>query len=191
MLAGVVEGTLEPSLRSEEAPANDLDGGIRVVVGKTFDRLVKHPGKDVFLEVRNQGTGACALSAMGGGQDQLGCRTWRLSSREPQMGTSVVGGVRQEEPSLTAEACRSPGQALLSTACGRSECAEAHGKFWCHACIHIWMQLGCHLHTAVDQALGSDACTYHAHAQGSHVWNVLTLQHRVVMLVEPVKGRSD
>ena len=56
MLAGVVEGTLEPSLRSEEAPANDLDGGVRVVVGKTFDRLVKDPEKDVFLEVRMQGT---------------------------------------------------------------------------------------------------------------------------------------
>ena len=79
----MVEGTLEPSLRSEEAPANDLDGGIRVVVGKTFDRLVKDPEKDVLLEVRTQGTGARALSAMGGGQDRLGVHTWRLSSREP------------------------------------------------------------------------------------------------------------
>ena len=52
VLAGVVQGTLEPSLRSEEPPANDLDGHVRVVVGKTFDQMVKDPEKDVFLEVR-------------------------------------------------------------------------------------------------------------------------------------------
>ncbi|KAJ3113427.1 protein disulfide-isomerase precursor [Phlyctochytrium bullatum] len=51
-------GKVEPSLKSEPVP-EDNDGPVKVVVGTTFDSIVKDKSKDVFLEVYAPWCGHC------------------------------------------------------------------------------------------------------------------------------------
>ena len=49
--ASVLDGTATPVLKSAPPPESPLDGDVAVVVGKTFDAIVKDPARDVLLEV--------------------------------------------------------------------------------------------------------------------------------------------
>lgn len=56
---GILEGTVEPDYKSEDPPEADKDGDVQIVVGKTFDKLVKDAKKDVLLEVYAPWCGHC------------------------------------------------------------------------------------------------------------------------------------
>jgi len=58
-IAGILEGTVEPDYKSEDPPEEDKDGEVQIVVGKTFDNIVKDPKKDVLLEVYAPWCGHC------------------------------------------------------------------------------------------------------------------------------------
>lgn len=58
-VSGVLDGTVEPDYKSEEIPKNDKDGDVQIVVGKTFNGIVKDPKKDVLLEVYAPWCGHC------------------------------------------------------------------------------------------------------------------------------------
>lgn len=49
---GVVSGSLTPEYKSAPEPEEPTDGGVSVVVGKNFEKIVQDEGKDVLLEVR-------------------------------------------------------------------------------------------------------------------------------------------
>jgi protein disulfide-isomerase A1 len=59
--AGILDGTIQPKFKSEDIPeaGQDLDGHVQIVVGKTFDAIVKDPKKDVLLEVYAPWCGHC------------------------------------------------------------------------------------------------------------------------------------
>lgn len=59
MMKGILDGSLEPDLKSDEIPEDDMDGHVKVVVGKSFDSIVKDPTKDVLLEVYAPWCGHC------------------------------------------------------------------------------------------------------------------------------------
>lgn len=44
-------GSLTPEYKSAPEPEEPTDGGVSVVVGKNFDKIVKDDAKDVLLEV--------------------------------------------------------------------------------------------------------------------------------------------
>jgi protein disulfide-isomerase A1 len=56
---GVLDGTAHIEYKSAEIPENDLDGHVKIVVGKSFDAIVKDPTKDVLLEVYAPWCGHC------------------------------------------------------------------------------------------------------------------------------------
>lgn len=47
----LMDGTIKPEYKSEPVKENDKDGEVVVVVGKSFDTIVKDTTKDVLLEV--------------------------------------------------------------------------------------------------------------------------------------------
>ena len=47
----VIDETAEPDYKSAEIPAEPLDEGVTVIVGKNFDSVVLDKTKDVLLEV--------------------------------------------------------------------------------------------------------------------------------------------
>lgn len=49
---GILSGDVEPEFASQEIPEKDMDGDVKIVVGKSFEKIVKDPSKDVLLEVR-------------------------------------------------------------------------------------------------------------------------------------------
>lgn len=55
------EGKLAVDLKSEDAPQGDaaVENDVHVLVGKTFDSIVKQPGKDVFVEFYAPWCGHC------------------------------------------------------------------------------------------------------------------------------------
>lgn len=59
--AGILDGSIQPQLKSEEIPeeGEDMDGNVQVVVGKSFDTIVKDPKKDVLLEIYAPWCGHC------------------------------------------------------------------------------------------------------------------------------------
>lgn len=56
---GVADGSVEPDYKSEDIPEEDKDGGVQIIVGKTVDKIVKDPTKDVLLEVYAPWCGHC------------------------------------------------------------------------------------------------------------------------------------
>lgn len=54
-----IGGKLTPEYKSAEIPADPLDGGVYVVVGKSFEKVVADPEKDVLLEVYAPWCGHC------------------------------------------------------------------------------------------------------------------------------------
>jgi len=57
-LQGFLDGTLQPTFKSEEIPATN-DGPVKVLVGKNFDELVIKNNKDVFVEFYAPWCGHC------------------------------------------------------------------------------------------------------------------------------------
>jgi protein disulfide-isomerase A1 len=57
--ADFIGGKLTPEYKSAPIPDEPLDGGVSVVVGKTFDKIVKDDTKDVLLEVYAPWCGHC------------------------------------------------------------------------------------------------------------------------------------
>merc|ERR1712228_389292 len=55
---GVLDGTIERHLKSEEIPDNS-ENAVKVVVGKNFDTLVKDPTKNVLVEFYAPWCGHC------------------------------------------------------------------------------------------------------------------------------------
>lgn len=55
---GYVDGTIEPFLKSQEAPA-DNSGPVTVIVGKEFEKIVLDETKDVFMEFYAPWCGHC------------------------------------------------------------------------------------------------------------------------------------
>ena len=58
-LEGILDGSVEPTMASEEIPENDMDGNVKIVVGKSFDAIVRDPTKDVLIEVYAPWCGHC------------------------------------------------------------------------------------------------------------------------------------
>jgi protein disulfide-isomerase A1 len=56
---GVADGTAHVEYKSAAIPEDDLDGEVKIVVGKSFDAIVKDPTKDVLLEVYAPWCGHC------------------------------------------------------------------------------------------------------------------------------------
>jgi protein disulfide-isomerase A1 len=56
---GMSAGTLTPEYKSAAIPDEPLDGGVTVIVGKNFDKIVKDADKDVLLEVYAPWCGHC------------------------------------------------------------------------------------------------------------------------------------
>jgi protein disulfide-isomerase A1 len=58
---GILDGTIQPQLKSEEIPeaGEDVDGHVQIVVGKSFDAIVKDSKKDVLLEIYAPWCGHC------------------------------------------------------------------------------------------------------------------------------------
>lgn len=56
---GVADGTVEPDYKSEDPPEEDMDGDVKIIVGKTVDTIVKDAEKDVLLEVYAPWCGHC------------------------------------------------------------------------------------------------------------------------------------
>jgi protein disulfide isomerase len=52
-------GDLKPIFKSEEIPANDFDGSVRVLVGKNFEQVVYDETKDVLVEFYAPWCGHC------------------------------------------------------------------------------------------------------------------------------------
>ena len=65
-------GKLKPFLKSEEVPAGESTGPVTVVVGKSFERIVLDPTKDVLLEFYAPWCGHCKQLAPD--YDRLGSR---------------------------------------------------------------------------------------------------------------------
>lgn len=57
--SGVADGSVEPDYKSEDPPEEDKDGEVQIIVGKTVDKIVKDPTKDVLLEVYAPWCGHC------------------------------------------------------------------------------------------------------------------------------------
>lgn len=64
-----VDGKLEPFMKSEDEPDNE-DAGVKVAVGKNFDKLVTKSEKDIFIEFYAPWCGHC--KALAPTWDQLG-----------------------------------------------------------------------------------------------------------------------
>jgi protein disulfide-isomerase A1 len=60
---GVVDGTAPRRTKSAAVPEEPLDEGVTVVVGSTFESIVKDPSKDVLLEVYAPWCGHCKTLA--------------------------------------------------------------------------------------------------------------------------------
>ncbi|KAI8470781.1 MAG: protein disulfide isomerase 1 [Monoraphidium minutum] len=56
---GLLDGKLTPEYKSAAIPDEPTDGGVTIVVGKNFDKVVKDEGKDVLLEVYAPWCGHC------------------------------------------------------------------------------------------------------------------------------------
>jgi protein disulfide-isomerase A1 len=56
---GIVSGDVEPDFNSAEIPKNDVEDGVKIVVGKTFEKIVLDKTKDVLLEVYAPWCGHC------------------------------------------------------------------------------------------------------------------------------------
>ncbi|KAG1671463.1 hypothetical protein FOA52_003121 [Chlamydomonas sp. UWO 241] len=59
----LIDGTAEPSFKSADIPAEPLDEGVTVVVGKNFNSVVLAADKDVLLEVYAPWCGHCKTLA--------------------------------------------------------------------------------------------------------------------------------
>eukprot|EP01023_Acetabularia_acetabulum_P049166 TRINITY_DN5237_c0_g1_i2.p1 TRINITY_DN5237_c0_g1~~TRINITY_DN5237_c0_g1_i2.p1 ORF type:complete len:429 (-),score=120.20 TRINITY_DN5237_c0_g1_i2:217-1503(-) len=56
---GLIDGTLKPRFKSEPVPENNLEENVVVIVGKTFDEIVKDKTKDVLVEAYAPWCGHC------------------------------------------------------------------------------------------------------------------------------------
>jgi protein disulfide-isomerase A1 len=56
---GIVDGSIGAIVPSQDIPENDMDGDVKIVVGKSFEAIVKDPTKDVLLEVYAPWCGHC------------------------------------------------------------------------------------------------------------------------------------
>lgn len=58
---GILDGSIQPQLKSDEIPeaGEDVDGHVQIVVGKSFDDVVKTSKKDVLLEIYAPWCGHC------------------------------------------------------------------------------------------------------------------------------------
>lgn len=57
--AGVLDGSVAPEYKSAPIPDEPTDGGVAIVVGKSFEDIVKDQEKDVLLEVYAPWCGHC------------------------------------------------------------------------------------------------------------------------------------
>eukprot|EP00210_Caulerpa_lentillifera_P004902 g4678.t1 len=55
----LIAGKIEPSYKSQDPPEVDEEDNVKIVVGKTFDNIVKDPKKDVLLEIYAPWCGHC------------------------------------------------------------------------------------------------------------------------------------
>jgi protein disulfide-isomerase A1 len=94
---GILDGSVKPDFSSQEIPENDVDEGVKVVVGKSFDKIVLDETKDVLLEVYAPWCGHCKA---------LEPAYKRLAARFKDVGSVVVAkmdGTENEHPSLAVE----------------------------------------------------------------------------------------
>ena len=56
-VAGVLSGSVQPSVKSEPVPATQ--GNVKIVVGKNYNEIVKQSGKDVLIEFYAPWCGHC------------------------------------------------------------------------------------------------------------------------------------
>jgi len=93
----LMDGTATPDYKSAPVPENDKDGEVTIVVGKTFDAIVKDETKDVLLEVYAPWCGHCK---------QLEPIYKKLAKRFKKIDSVVVAkmdGTENEHPEVEIE----------------------------------------------------------------------------------------
>jgi len=90
-ISGYLDGSLAPTVKSEEIPAEN-NGPVKVVVGKSFDSIVLDDSKDVFVEFYAPWCGHC--KSLAPRWEKLG----EMFGKEPSVVIAKVDATANDTP---------------------------------------------------------------------------------------------